>query len=54
MYRIDDADNVKDPLYLIATSEHPMGRCSKDEILNADQLPIKVCGVSPCFRRGDR
>jgi len=51
MYRIDDAENVKDPLYLIATSEHPMGAMLKDEILNADQLPIKVCGVSPCFRR---
>jgi seryl-tRNA synthetase len=51
MYRIDDAENVKDPLYLIATSEHPMGAMLKDEILNAEQLPVKVCGVSPCFRR---
>ncbi len=51
MYRIDDAENVKDPLYLIATSEHPMGAMLKDEIVNADQLPVKMCGVSPCFRR---
>ena len=51
MYRIDDSENLKDPLYLIATSEHPMGAMLKDEILNADQLPIKMCGVSPCFRR---
>jgi seryl-tRNA synthetase len=51
MYRIDDSENVKDPLYLIATSEHAMGAMLKDEILNADQLPIKMCGVSPCFRR---
>jgi seryl-tRNA synthetase len=28
-----------------------MGAMLKDEILNADQLPIKMCGVSPCFRR---
>ena len=51
MYRIDDSENVKDPLYLIATSEHPMGAMLKDEVVNADQLPIKMCGVSPCFRR---
>ena len=51
MYKIDDSENVKDPLYLIATSEHPMGAMLKDEILNVDQLPIKMCGVSPCFRR---
>ena len=51
MYRIDDSENARDPLYLIATSEHPMGAMLKDEIVNADQLPIKMCGVSPCFRR---
>ena len=51
MYKIDDAENAKDPLYLIATSEHAMGAMLKDEILNSDQLPIKMCGVSPCFRR---
>jgi seryl-tRNA synthetase len=51
MYKIDDAENVKDPLYLIATSEHAMGAMLKDEILNSDQLPVKMCGVSPCFRR---
>ena len=51
MYRIDDSENVKDPLYLIATSEHAMGAMLKDEILNADLLPVKMCGVSPCFRR---
>ena len=51
MYRIDDSENVKDPLYLIATSEHAMGAMLKDEILSADQFPIKMCGVSPCFRR---
>ena len=51
MYRIEDSENPKDHLYLIATSEHPMGAMLKDEIVNADQLPIKMCGVSPCFRR---
>jgi seryl-tRNA synthetase len=51
MYKIEDSENVKDPLYLIATSEHAMGAMLKDEILNGDQLPVKMCGVSPCFRR---
>ncbi len=51
MYKIDDSENLKDPLYLIATSEHPLGAMLKDEIVNADQLPVKMCGVSPCFRR---
>jgi seryl-tRNA synthetase len=51
MYRIEDSENPKDPFYLIATSEHPMGAMLKDEVVNADQLPIKMCGVSPCFRR---
>jgi len=30
MYRIEDSENPKDHLYLIATSEHPMGAMLKD------------------------
>jgi seryl-tRNA synthetase len=51
MYKVEDVENAQDPAYLIATSEHAMGAMLKDEVLNADQLPIKLCGVSPCFRR---
>jgi seryl-tRNA synthetase len=46
MYKIEDED-----LYLIATSEHAMGAMFMDEIINADDLPIKLVGVSPCFRK---
>ncbi len=46
MYKINGDD-----LYLIATSEHPMGSMFLNEVLNRDQLPIKFAGVSPCFRR---
>jgi len=46
MYRLDGED-----LYLIATSEHAMGAMLMGETLNADALPIKLCGVSPCFRK---
>ena len=46
MYKIQDED-----LYMIATSEHPMAAMFKDEVLEEKELPIKFCGVSPCFRR---
>ena len=41
----------KDDLYLIATAEHPLAAMFMDEILDKDMLPIKLVGVSPCFRR---
>ncbi|MEM5814568.1 MAG: serine--tRNA ligase [Candidatus Aenigmatarchaeota archaeon] len=46
MYKIENDD-----LYLIATSEHPMGAMYMDETLLKEQLPIRFCGVSPCFRK---
>jgi seryl-tRNA synthetase len=46
MYKIDDED-----LYLIATSEHAMGAMYLNEVFLAEDLPIKLCGISPCFRR---
>ena len=46
MYKIDGED-----LYLIATSEHPMAAMFMGEIIDEDDLPIKLAGFSPCFRR---
>jgi len=46
MYKIEDED-----LYLIATSEHPMAAMFMDEIIDEDSLPIKLVGMSPCFRK---
>ncbi len=46
IYKIENED-----LYLIATSEHPIASMLQDEILNEDELPIRVGGLSPCFRR---
>ena len=40
-----------DPLYMIATSEHPLTAMFMDEIIEPSLLPIKMVGVSPCFRR---
>jgi seryl-tRNA synthetase len=46
LYKIEDED-----LYLIATSEHPMAAMFMDEVLKAEDLPIKFVGISPNFRK---
>ena len=40
-----------DKYYLIATSEHPLTAMRMDEVIEPSELPIKMVGVSPCFRR---
>jgi seryl-tRNA synthetase len=46
MYKIDGDD-----AYLIATSEHPIAAMYQDEIFEEKDLPLRLCGLSPCFRR---
>lgn len=46
MYKIDGDD-----AYLIATSEHPIGAMFQDEIFEEKDLPLRLAGISPCFRR---
>jgi len=46
MYKIEGED-----LYLIATSEHPMAAMYMGEIFEPTNLPIKLAGVSACFRK---
>jgi len=46
MYRIDGEDE-----YLIATSEHPMAAMYSGEIFEEKDLPLRLAGISPCFRR---
>lgn len=46
MYKAQDED-----LYLIATSEHPIGAMFMDEVIDEDLLPLKFCGLSTNFRR---
>ncbi|MEM3616351.1 MAG: serine--tRNA ligase [Candidatus Bathyarchaeia archaeon] len=46
LYKIENED-----LYLIATSEHPMAAMFMDEVLKAEDLPIKFVGISPNFRK---
>ncbi|OII60821.1 serine--tRNA ligase [Streptomyces sp. CC53] len=49
------AENVyqleKDDLYLVGTSEVPLAAYHMDEILDADELPLRYAGFSPCYRR---
>jgi seryl-tRNA synthetase len=40
-----------DDLYLIPTAEVPITNLYRDVILKADELPVKNCGHTPCFRR---
>lgn len=42
--------NAENELYLIPTSEVPITNTVRDQILNADQLPLKYVCYSSCFR----
>jgi seryl-tRNA synthetase len=41
----------KDELFLTGTSEVGLAGLHADQILDADQLPLRYCGFSTCFRR---
>jgi len=46
IYKIENED-----LYLIATAEHSLAALYYNEEIMEDELPIKLVGISPCFRR---
>jgi seryl-tRNA synthetase len=46
LYKVENED-----LYLIATSEHPMAAMFMNEVLREEDLPLKLAGVSACFRK---
>lgn len=46
LYKVENED-----LYLIATSEHPMASMFMDEVLMAENLPLKLVGFSTNFRK---
>lgn len=41
----------EDNLYLIPTAEVPVTNLYRDEIIAEADLPVKLCGYTPCFRR---
>ncbi len=45
IYSVENTD-----LNLVATAEITLGGMLADKILDADELPLRVCGVSHCFR----
>lgn len=46
LYKIEGEE-----LFLIATSEHPLVSLYSNDILSEEVLPIKLTGLSPCFRK---
>ncbi len=53
---LDDFETVMynvqpEGFYTIATSEHPLTAMFMDEVIEPSMLPLKMVGVSPCFRR---
>ncbi len=46
LYKVENED-----LYLIATSEHPMAAMYMNETIKQENLPLKLAGVSACFRK---
>ena len=46
LYKVENED-----LYLIATSEHPMAAMYMNEVLLEQDMPVKLAGISTCFRK---
>jgi seryl-tRNA synthetase len=46
LYKVENED-----LYLIATAEHPLAAMYMDEVLKAEDLPLKLAGFSTNFRK---
>ncbi|MCE1164906.1 MAG: serine--tRNA ligase [Bacteroidetes bacterium] len=46
MYRVNEDD-----LFAIPTAEVPIINIHRDEILKEDELPLRYCGFTNCFRR---
>jgi seryl-tRNA synthetase len=40
-----------DDLFMIPTAEVPLTNIYRNSLLNTSDLPIKLCGYTPCFRR---
>jgi seryl-tRNA synthetase len=46
IYKIEEED-----LYLVATAEQPLVSLYSNKTFNKEDLPIKICAVTPCFRK---
>jgi len=50
-FEINIYHDVEDDFWLIGTGEIPLTNLHRDEILEADQLPLNYVAFTPCFRR---
>lgn len=48
--KLSDGTKITEPKYLVGTAEPSLLAYRSNEILNEDELPLKLCGFSPCYR----
>ena len=46
LYKVENED-----MYLIATAEQTLAALHRDEIINPEDLPLRYCALSTCFRK---
>jgi len=46
VYKIENED-----LYLVGTAEHSLVTMQRDKTMKEEDLPLKLCAVTPCFRK---
>ncbi|MBQ6813390.1 MAG: serine--tRNA ligase [Methanobrevibacter sp.] len=46
LYKVENED-----MYLIATAEQTLAALHRDEIINPENLPLRYCALSTCFRK---
>ncbi|MCW8876995.1 MAG: serine--tRNA ligase [Kangiellaceae bacterium] len=50
LFSVQGTTQDNKPLYMIPTAEVPLTNLVRDEIVDADDLPLKLTGHTPCFR----
>ncbi len=48
--KLETGEEIKNPLYLAGTSEPSLLAYYLDSTLNEDELPIKICALTHCYR----
>lgn len=46
LYKVENED-----MYLIATAEQTLAALHRDEIIDSEELPLRYCALSTCFRK---
>ncbi len=48
--RLEGGETIKEPMFLAGTSEPSLLAYHADKILDEKDLPLKMCGISQCYR----